>query len=307
MAAQAWHYDRAVPGTGTAGAGPGCAWAVLLRAVPVSSHNARARWPNIGSNGSGSGSGYCSTTVEEPPEPPNRSSSGSKKGRKRQENGTIQDGRKKLKTDLENAICHKESNVLVEIHAAMFHMLMKDEVTWAEYLCDFLEMTKNEELSTNIATVRRGYYGLIDTDIKLKILWELVEEAIQTSAIREILSDRVDQKQVLNATKRENTRKDKQEQNLNTEIAMKKEENQTDAVQGGHEGVDELVRGKENDKSNISRSRTEGKRHLVRHLETEIEKLSIRSSPLGKDRQYNRYWFFKREGRLFVETADSRE
>jgi len=123
-------------------------------------------------------------------------------------------------------------------------------------------MTKNEELSTNIATVRRGYYGLIDTDIKLKILWELVEEAIQTSAIREILSDRVDQKQVLNATKRENTRKDKQEQNLNTEIAMKKE-NQTDAVQGGHEGVDELVRGKENDKSNISQSRTEGKRHLV--------------------------------------------
>jgi len=124
-------------------------------------------------------------------------------------------------------------------------------------------MAKNEELSTNIATVRRGYYGLIDTDIKLKILRELVEEAIQTSAIREILSDRVDQKQVLNATKRENTRKDKQEQNLNTEIAMKKEENQTDAVQGGHEGVDELVRGKENDKSNISRSRTEGKGHLV--------------------------------------------
>jgi hypothetical protein len=124
-------------------------------------------------------------------------------------------------------------------------------------------MTKNEELSTNIATVRRGYYGLIDTDIKLKILRELVEEAIQTSAIREILSDRLDQKQVLNATKRENTRKDKQEQNLNTEIAMKKEENQTDAVQGGHESVDELVRGKENDKSNISRSRTEGKQHLV--------------------------------------------
>lgn len=31
-------------------------------------------------------------------------------------------------TDLENAICHKESNVLlVEIHAAIFHLLMKDE------------------------------------------------------------------------------------------------------------------------------------------------------------------------------------
>uniref|UniRef100_A0A0A9GGG1 WHIM1 domain-containing protein n=1 Tax=Arundo donax TaxID=35708 RepID=A0A0A9GGG1_ARUDO len=64
-------------------------------------------------------------------------------------------------------------------------------------------MTKMEELSSNITTVRRGYYGLIDTDIKLKILRELVEEAITTSAIREILSERVDQKHALAATKRE--------------------------------------------------------------------------------------------------------
>jgi len=39
----------------------------------------------------------------------------------------------------------------------------------------------------------------------------------------------------------------------------------------------------------------------------EFDKLSIRSSPLGKDRHYNRYWFFRREGRLFVESAESRE
>jgi hypothetical protein len=45
----------------------------------------------------------------------------------------------------------------------------------------------------------------------------------------------------------------------------------------------------------------------VRHLETEKAKLSIRASPLGKDRNYNRYWFFKREGRLFVESADCKE
>uniref|UniRef100_I1PLI7 DDT domain-containing protein n=1 Tax=Oryza glaberrima TaxID=4538 RepID=I1PLI7_ORYGL len=63
-------------------------------------------------------------------------------------------------SDLENAICHKESNLvlLVELHAALFHLLIKDGggyfmflqnkrrklkvtlVTWAEYLCDFLEM-----------------------------------------------------------------------------------------------------------------------------------------------------------------------
>lgn len=218
--------------------------------------------------------------------------------------------------DLENAICHKESNaLLVEIHTAIFHLLIKDEgdyftilrtkkrklkvtlVTWAEYLCDFLEMTKTEELTRNIATVRKGYYSLIDTDIKLKILRELVEEAITTSPVREKLSERVDQRQALAATKRESTRKAKDEQNSSI-----------DGLQDDNESVDEQGKGKEEkDKNNISRSKTEGKRHGVQHLETEIEKLSIRSSPLGKDRHYNRYWFFRREGRLFVESADTKE
>uniref|UniRef100_A0A0D9VH33 DDT domain-containing protein n=1 Tax=Leersia perrieri TaxID=77586 RepID=A0A0D9VH33_9ORYZ len=213
--------------------------------------------------------------------------------------------------DLENAICHKESNaLLVEIHAAIFHLLIKDEgdyfsvlqhkkrklkvtlVTWAEYLCDFLEMTKIEELSSNISTVRKGYYSLIDTDMKLKILRELVEEAITTSPVREKLSEWVDQRQALAATKRETTRKAKDEQTSSIE-----------GVQDGGENVDDQGKGKEeNDKSNISRSKTEGKRHGVQHLETEIEKLSIRSCPLGKDRHHNR-----REGRLFVESADSKE
>ncbi|KAF0932163.1 hypothetical protein E2562_008694 [Oryza meyeriana var. granulata] len=220
-----------------------------------------------------------------------------------------------LLADLENAICHKESNaLLVEIHASIFHLLIKDEgdyftvlrnkkrkfkqvtlVTWAEYLCDFLEMTKNEELSNNIATVRKGYYSLIDTDVKLKILRELVEEAITTSPVREKLSEWVDQRQALAATKRESFRKAKDEQNSSA-----------DGVQDGNGSVDEQGKGKEEkDKSNISRSKTEGKRHG--HLETQIDRLSICSSPLGKDRHYNRYWFFRREGRLFVESADSRE
>lgn len=144
------------------------------------------------------------------------------------------------------------------------HPLQVSLVTWGEYLCDFLEMTKIEELSSNIATVRRGYYGLIDTDIKLKILRELVEEAITTSALREKLSERVDQQQALAAVKRENTRKEKEEQNSNIETAMKNEKNQAYAVQDGNESVDEQGKGKEEkDKNNLSRSKTEGKCHLV--------------------------------------------
>lgn len=222
--------------------------------------------------------------------------------------------------DLENAICHKESNVLiVEIHSALFRLLIEDEgdyftaletrkmsklsfQTWAEYLRVFLEMTKIEELSSNTGTVRRGYYGLIDADIKLMILRELIEEAITTDAIREKLSERVEQQQSLVATKREIARKEKEEKNKNTKNGN------NDVVQDGSECVDEQGKEKEqSDKSDISASKTENKLHLVRHLEKEREKLSIRASPLGKDRHYNRYWFFKREGRLFVESADSKE
>lgn len=42
------------------------------------------------------------------------------------------------------------------------------------------------------------------------------------------------------------------------------------------------------------------------HIEKELEKLTIRTNSLGKDRNYNRYWYFRREGRLFVESSDSK-
>jgi hypothetical protein len=136
-------------------------------------------------------------------------------------------------------------------------------VTWAEYLCDFLEITKNEDLASNILTIRRGYFGLVDTDIKLKILRELVEEAVTTSAVREILSERVDQKQALAATTR-GTRKEKEERNLNPETAAENEKNQIDGVQYGSGSVDDQVRGIELDKNSNSRGKTDGKWHLVR-------------------------------------------
>lgn len=38
-----------------------------------------------------------------------------------------------------------------------------------------------------------------------------------------------------------------------------------------------------------------------------MEKRSIRTNPLGKDRDYNRYWWFRRDGRIFVESSDSKQ
>lgn len=41
------------------------------------------------------------------------------------------------------------------------------------------------------------------------------------------------------------------------------------------------------------------------YLEREMEKRIVRTNPLGKDRNCNRYWFFRREGKVFVESTDS--
>ncbi|XXG60485.1 hypothetical protein AAC387_Pa04g2384 [Persea americana] len=42
-------------------------------------------------------------------------------------------------------------------------------------------------------------------------------------------------------------------------------------------------------------------------FEREVEKRFIRTNPLGKDRNYNRYWFFRRDGRIFVESSDCKQ
>lgn len=43
------------------------------------------------------------------------------------------------------------------------------------------------------------------------------------------------------------------------------------------------------------------------YFEREMEKRVISTNPLGKDRYYNRYWWFRRDGRIFVESSDSKQ
>lgn len=127
-------------------------------------------------------------------------------------------------------------------------------------------MTSKEEFSSNVSTVRRGHYGLVHTGLKLKILRELVDEAITTSAVREKLDERIDQRQELAAAKREVARKSKEEQKLNMEGATENEMNQTDAAQNGNENINGQLVGKEGkDKKNISGSKMgDRKMHLAR-------------------------------------------
>ncbi|KAK3029666.1 hypothetical protein RJ639_038947 [Escallonia herrerae] len=124
--------------------------------------------------------------------------------------------------DFENALCHKDSNVIliVESHSTLLRLLMKDNgdyamaiekkkrkpkmtiITWIDFLCDFLEMVGVAELSTCITTIRRGHYGLLDVRAKLGIFRELIGRALSTDLVREKLDEDIEETQLLAATRR---------------------------------------------------------------------------------------------------------
>ncbi|XP_065874127.1 uncharacterized protein [Euphorbia lathyris] len=124
--------------------------------------------------------------------------------------------------DLENAVCHKESNLslIVEMHSALLRLLIKDKseyflalqkrnrkmkitlVNWAEYLCDFLELINVPDLSIHTTTIKRGHYGLLDVRDKLSILRALVNQVLETDLLREKLGEHIEQRQALVATRR---------------------------------------------------------------------------------------------------------
>ncbi|XP_022632969.1 DDT domain-containing protein DDB_G0282237 isoform X3 [Vigna radiata var. radiata] len=124
--------------------------------------------------------------------------------------------------DFENAICHKDSNVvlLVESFAVLFRVLIKGDeeyyaavqdklpkkitmISWKDYLCKFLEMIKIPKLRQYEATIKRGRYSYVDVNAKLEIFCELVNRALDTAIVREKLHEFIEQRRVLGAAKRE--------------------------------------------------------------------------------------------------------
>ncbi|CAI8619242.1 unnamed protein product [Vicia faba] len=153
--------------------------------------------------------------------------------------------------DFENAICHKDSNVvlLVESHAALFRVLIKDDgeytsvvekrnvkkitmVNWGEYLCDFLEMINIPRLRNYEATIKRGHYGLVDANAKLELLSELVNRVLETAVFREKLDKLIEQRHELGASKREEALE------LGRKKREKKERLKADSESNGHHLID---------------------------------------------------------------------
>ncbi|CAJ1937697.1 unnamed protein product [Sphenostylis stenocarpa] len=286
--------------------------------------------------------------------------------------------------DFENAICHKDSNVvlLVESHAALFRLLIKDDdeyssalknrklkskitmINWTEYLCYFLEVINIPELRCHEATIKRGHYGLVDVSAKLEILGELVNRALETTIFREKLEEIIEQRQALRREEAlENGRRRKEEkERLKAESesngvvdghldGAKVLSNDNHSIQNGDVVIAIEPSGQNNplDRSGIKplnpaskktpkklnsepKEPTKNGKELSRkespkqskadkedpseknseelrkeYYEREMEKRFVRRSPLGKDRDYNRYWWFGRDGRIFVESCDSKE
>lgn len=295
--------------------------------------------------------------------------------------------------DFENALCHKDSNLIliVESHMAILRLLIKDNgdytlaiekkkrkpkitlVTWTEYLCDFLEMVNDAELSNHITTIRRGHYGLLDIHAKLGILQALVAQALNTDLIRKKLDEYVEQQQVLASTRREEALEEGRKRRQDKEL-LKTESHAKEIIEGrsgesvgsssntmvhgnysrqnGY-GADKWNKdavsslGKHASENIIKRQldapmKRDGKKQKVdakaaveiekgsakkgaqkltgddgkkamerskecrkQYLEREMEKRFIRTNPMGKDRNYSRYWFFKRDWRIFIESSDS--
>ncbi|XP_010491512.1 PREDICTED: DDT domain-containing protein DDB_G0282237-like isoform X2 [Camelina sativa] len=125
--------------------------------------------------------------------------------------------------DFENAVCHKESNVvlIMEVHACLFRFLINERgdnfkalqrrsrkskitlITWGEYLCDFLESVDASDLCIDLGTIRRGHYGLLDPIVKLKILREIVNHITVTSMFKGEIDELVEQRHALGAARRE--------------------------------------------------------------------------------------------------------
>ncbi|XP_031504524.1 uncharacterized protein LOC116267098 isoform X1 [Nymphaea colorata] len=94
-----------------------------------------------------------------------------------------------------------------------------------------------------------------------------------------------------NGVAKHTSRRNEMKQTMDGKVNAVKQKKSTE-INGGSEEKQLIKKG------------LEEKKQRLENFEKEIEKHFIRTNPLGKDRNYSRYWFFRREGRVFVENSD---
>ncbi|KAK9950261.1 hypothetical protein M0R45_005760 [Rubus argutus] len=231
--------------------------------------------------------------------------------------------------DFEKAICHKKGNLilLVETHAALLRLLIKDNgeyvlavqkrrpkitlITWTDYLCDFLEMrqalgaSRREEALEEARKKREEKERLkAESDVNRVVDLKTVRCASENGNHIRQNGDIVKKRNGEIQSYREDR------------VSDKSESKQLDTVSKQNvEGKAPINNVKDlSDKESIKLSRDDGKEVRGRsskerreYYEREMEKRFVRTDSLGKDRFYNRYWWFQRDGRVFVESSDSKQ
>ena len=92
-------------------------------------------------------------------------------------------------------------------------------------------MIEIPELSSCIPTIKRGHYGLLETQAKLGIFRELITQVIATDLFRKKLDGYIEERQTLAATKRgeaieEGRKKREEKERLKAESAVLQETNE---------------------------------------------------------------------------------
>lgn len=134
------------------------------------------------------------------------------------------------------------------------------QITWTDYLCDFLETTCPAELSTHISTVKRGHYALLEINVKLSIFRELVDQALDTATVKGKLDEYVEERQALAAARRdealdEGRKRREEKQRRKSEAAGKEvipqKSNGEVLTQSNHSSGNRLESFRRNSKGNI--------------------------------------------------------
>lgn len=169
---------------------------------------------------------------------------------------------------------------------------------------DLEEARKRREEKRLKATEGGGHESQQDSDLKgddheshqetnLKGLDQSTCDSMNTSKLAEDDKNRTSKLDVLKSRR----------------ISMKKNLEEKTALELEKEAsrLEELKRLREEHKakSEVARLKKLKEERLIQ-FEREIEKVQILTVSLGKDRDHNIYWFFHRDGRLFVESADHR-
>ncbi|WZY80235.1 hypothetical protein YC2023_026619 [Brassica napus] len=128
-----------------------------------------------------------------------------------------------------------------------------------------------------------------DSRKKESFAWEIkMENGSVSSKRNEISEKRLMGNVYLRKHKRQKT---------DTKITSKEEEEEVKEISGKKQGG----------KSSSEDEKRRGPEQRRQYYEGEMEKIVIRTNPLGKDRNYNRYWWFRSSGRIFVEDSDCKE